>query len=52
MGALSPVATVYGEDLDPALIEKMMLAADTDKDGQIGFDEFKTIMRARDKDPQ
>jgi hypothetical protein len=40
------ITKLYGKELDDKLIKDMMTAADTDKDGQVDIDEFKTIMRA------
>ena len=37
----------YGKELEPSVIKQMMAAADTDDDGEISLDEFKTIMRVK-----
>ena len=37
---------LYGEPLKPQLVAQMMKAADTNNDGQIQLEEFKSIMRA------
>jgi len=39
------VASVYGP-MDESITTKMLKAADTDGDGEISLDEFKTVMRA------
>jgi len=40
------ITKMYGKPLESHIIDKMMGAADTDNDGEISLDEFKTIMRA------
>jgi len=40
------IAKVYGGPLDESITKEMFKAADTDGDGEISLDEFKTIMRA------
>ena len=39
------IASVYGA-MDESITTKMLKAADTDGDGEISLDEFKTVMRA------
>jgi Ca2+-binding EF-hand superfamily protein len=43
------IKKMYGEDVDPEIVDGMMQAADLDNDGQIDMDEFKTIMRSGPK---
>ena len=43
---------LYKQKLDDALLSKMMRAADTNNDGEIDLEEFKTIMRAGPDSPQ
>ena len=40
------IASVYGSGLDESITAEMLKAADTDGDGEVSLDEFKTIMRA------
>jgi len=40
------IASVYGSGLDESIAAEMLKAADTDGDGEVSLDEFKTIMRA------
>jgi len=40
------ILKMYGKSLDDKYVEAMMTAADTNNDGEIDLDEFKTIMRA------
>jgi len=40
------ITKFYGKELDGDLMDKMMTAADTNKDGEIDIAEFKAIMRA------
>jgi len=40
------IASVYGTGLDESIAAEMLKAADTDGDGEVSLDEFKTIMRA------
>ena len=40
------IMKVYGEALDEAVLKTMMTSADTNNDGEVDLDEFKTIMRA------
>ena len=43
------IKKMYGEDVDPKVLEGMMQAADKDQNGQIDQDEFKAIMRSGPK---
>ena len=36
---------MFGDDIDPEVIDELMLAADTDSNGEIDLEEFKVIMR-------
>merc|ERR1712204_132377 len=40
------IASVYGGAMDESITTEMLKAADTDGDGEVSLDEFKTIMRA------
>ena len=40
------IASVSGSGLDESIAAEMLKAADTDGDGEVSLDEFKTIMRA------
>ena len=40
------IAKVYGQTLDDEMVKGMMLAADTNQDGQLSLDEFKAIIKA------
>ena len=40
------IAAVYGGAMDESITTEMLKAADTDGDGEVSLDEFKTIMRA------
>ena len=40
------IVQMYGTDLKADLVEQMMKAADTNKDGEVDLGEFKAIMRA------
>lgn len=40
------ILKVYGEGLKDEILKEMMKAADTNNDGEVDLDEFKTIMRA------
>ena len=46
------IRKVFGEDLDAKFVSEMMTSADTNKDGEIDLEEFKTIMRAGPKEKQ
>ena len=39
------IASVYGSGLDESITAEMLKAADTDGNGEVSLDEFKTIMR-------
>ena len=41
------ILELYGKSVEQSLIDSMMAAADTDKDGEIDIGEFKLIMRAK-----
>ena len=43
------IKKMYGEDVDPEIVNGMMQAADLDNDGEIDMNEFKTIMRSGPK---
>ena len=36
---------MFGDEIDPDVIDELMAAADTDGNGDVDIDEFKTIMR-------
>merc|ERR1719352_1713104 len=40
------IVKVYGSEMDPSIVKEMFKVADTDGDGEVSLDEFKTIMRA------
>ena len=43
------IEKTYGSKMDDKVINEMMTAADTNKDGEVDLDEFKAIMRAGPK---
>ena len=43
------IEKAYGSKMDDKVINEMMTAADTNKDGEVDLDEFKAIMRAGPK---
>ena len=40
------ITKVYGSEIDESIVKEMFKVADTDGDGEVDLDEFKTIMRA------
>ena len=40
------ITKVYGAEMDESIVKEMFKVADTDGDGEVDLNEFKTIMRA------
>ena len=44
--ARSAIRKMFGDEIDPEVIDELMAEADTDNNGEVDLEEFKAIMRA------